>query len=171
MKRLTPSIFCVFHRAGSPVTGLQAHPETFQSKPVTLIVPWPAGGRVKRHHHAHDRRVDVQIAWPARRCREQAGRRRSDRSTRDRRAASPTAIRSAYRRNRFLPAAIHTPTRSRSTISSSSAGSASTPRRSTANASTGWTSLSDFVTAAKAKPGSIRNGNDQPGGTSFSALR
>jgi tripartite-type tricarboxylate transporter receptor subunit TctC len=37
----------------------------------------------------------------------------------------------------------------------------------TANAKTGWTTLADFVAAAKAKPGSIRNGNDQPGGTSY----
>lgn len=37
----------------------------------------------------------------------------------------------------------------------------------TTNAKTGWTTLADLVKAAKEKPGTIRNGNDQPGGTSF----
>lgn len=37
----------------------------------------------------------------------------------------------------------------------------------TVNAKTGWSTLADFVKAAKEKPGTIRNGNDQPGGTSF----
>jgi tripartite-type tricarboxylate transporter receptor subunit TctC len=37
----------------------------------------------------------------------------------------------------------------------------------TANARTGWKTLAEFIAAAKEKPGAIRNGNDQPGGTSF----
>jgi tripartite-type tricarboxylate transporter receptor subunit TctC len=40
----------------------------------------------------------------------------------------------------------------------------------TTNASTGWKTLADFIAAAKAKPGTIRNGNDQPGGTSFLSI-
>src|SRR5690606_27474068 len=39
-----------------------------------------------------------------------------------------------------------------------------------ANASTGWETLDDFVAAAKAEPGKIRNGNDQPGGSSYLAI-
>lgn len=37
----------------------------------------------------------------------------------------------------------------------------------TTNTKTGWKTLAEFIKAAKDKPGSIRNGNDQPGGTSF----
>lgn len=37
----------------------------------------------------------------------------------------------------------------------------------TTSAKTGWKTIDDVVKAAKEKPGSIRNGNDQPGGTSF----
>lgn len=37
----------------------------------------------------------------------------------------------------------------------------------TTSAKTGWKTLDEVVKAAKDKPGSIRNGNDQPGGTSF----
>jgi len=37
----------------------------------------------------------------------------------------------------------------------------------TAHPSTGFTSVADFVEAAKAEPGGIINGNDQPGGSSY----
>src|SRR5262245_24532820 len=37
----------------------------------------------------------------------------------------------------------------------------------TTSAKTGWKSLDDVIKAAKDKPGTIRNGNDQPGGTSY----
>jgi tripartite-type tricarboxylate transporter receptor subunit TctC len=40
----------------------------------------------------------------------------------------------------------------------------------TTNVSTGWKTLADFTAAAKAKPKSIRNGNDQPGGSSYLAI-
>ena len=36
-----------------------------------------------------------------------------------------------------------------------------------ANAKTGFKSVADFVAAAKANPGKFKNGNDQPGGSSF----
>lgn len=44
------------------------------------------------------------------------------------------------------------------------------PAALSARASTGFKSVSDFVRAAKAKPGSIKNGNDQPGGSSYVAI-
>ncbi len=40
----------------------------------------------------------------------------------------------------------------------------------TANPSTGFKSVSDFVDAAKAEPGSVTNGNDQPGGSSYISI-
>jgi tripartite-type tricarboxylate transporter receptor subunit TctC len=40
----------------------------------------------------------------------------------------------------------------------------------TVGVSTGWKTLAEFVAAAKAKPGSIRNSNDQPGGGSYLAV-
>ena len=40
----------------------------------------------------------------------------------------------------------------------------------TVDSKTGWKTLSEFVAAAKAKPGTIRNSNDQPGGSSFLAV-
>jgi tripartite-type tricarboxylate transporter receptor subunit TctC len=44
------------------------------------------------------------------------------------------------------------------------------PAALSARADTGFTSVADFVKAAKAKPGSIKNGNDQPGGSSYVAI-
>ena len=44
------------------------------------------------------------------------------------------------------------------------------PAALSARASTGFKSVADFVRAAKAKPGSIKNGNDQPGGSSYVAI-
>lgn len=44
------------------------------------------------------------------------------------------------------------------------------PAALSARASTGFKSVADFVNAAKAKPGSIKNGNDQPGGSSYVAI-
>jgi tripartite-type tricarboxylate transporter receptor subunit TctC len=44
------------------------------------------------------------------------------------------------------------------------------PAALSANIDTGWQSLEDFIAAAKAAPGSIRNGNDQPGGSSYLAI-
>ena len=44
------------------------------------------------------------------------------------------------------------------------------PAALSARADTGFKSVADFVKAAKAKPGSIKNGNDQPGGSSYVAI-
>lgn len=44
------------------------------------------------------------------------------------------------------------------------------PAALSARADTGFKSVKDFVRAAKAKPGSIKNGNDQPGGSSYVAI-
>jgi tripartite-type tricarboxylate transporter receptor subunit TctC len=44
------------------------------------------------------------------------------------------------------------------------------PAALSARADTGFKSVADFVRAAKAKPGSIKNGNDQPGGSSYVAI-
>ncbi len=46
----------------------------------------------------------------------------------------------------------------------------SDPAALSARADTGFKSVADFVKAAKAKPGSIKNGNDQPGGSSYVAI-
>jgi tripartite-type tricarboxylate transporter receptor subunit TctC len=40
----------------------------------------------------------------------------------------------------------------------------------TAHSKTGWRTLDEFVAAAKANPGTIRNSNDQPGGSSYLAV-
>lgn len=44
------------------------------------------------------------------------------------------------------------------------------PAALSAGAGTGWKTLSDFVNAAKQAPGKYRNGNDQPGGSSYLAI-
>lgn len=44
------------------------------------------------------------------------------------------------------------------------------PAALSARADTGFKTVADFVKAAKAKPGSIKNGNDQPGGSSYVAI-
>jgi tripartite-type tricarboxylate transporter receptor subunit TctC len=44
------------------------------------------------------------------------------------------------------------------------------PAALSAGAATGWKTLADFVKAAKAAPGKFRNGNDQPGGSSYLAI-
>lgn len=46
----------------------------------------------------------------------------------------------------------------------------SEPLALSARADTGYKSVADFVKAAKANPGKIRNGNDAPGGVSFIAI-
>ncbi len=44
------------------------------------------------------------------------------------------------------------------------------PAALSARADTGFKTVADFVKAAKARPGSIKNGNDQPGGSSYVAI-
>ncbi len=44
------------------------------------------------------------------------------------------------------------------------------PAALSARADTGFKSVADFVKAANGKPGSIKNGNDQPGGSSYVAI-
>ncbi len=44
------------------------------------------------------------------------------------------------------------------------------PAALSARADTGFKTVADFVKAAKSKPGSIKNGNDQPGGSSYVAI-
>ena len=79
-----------------------AEAQDYPVKPVTLIVPWPAGG-LDRHRHARDRRGGRQASRPADHRRQQGRRRRAPSARRRwRRRQSPTATPSRRCRSRSI---------------------------------------------------------------------
>jgi tripartite-type tricarboxylate transporter receptor subunit TctC len=163
MKRLGYSFALVCAALLLASTGAQAQP--FPSKPVTLIVPWPAGGGSDT--------IMRMIAEPMAKALGQpvvvvnkpgAGGQIGLRETAD---ATPDGYTISFVATGFFAQQYNTANAVAIDDFTFFGWVGVDASALTANASTGWKSLAEFVAAAKAKPGTIRNGNDQPGGTSF----
>ena len=150
---------------GAPSTFAVAQTETFPSKPVTLVVPWPAGGgsdtlmRLLAPYASKALgQAIVVVNKPG--AGGQTGLREVATST-------PDGYTVSFIATGFLSQQYNNPNANTIDDFAYVAFVGTDASALTANASTGWKKVDDFVKAAKASPGKIRNGNDQPGGTSF----
>jgi len=162
MKRLIHLLFafCVALTFAAP-----AQAQTFPSKPVSLIVPWPPGGGSDILMRLIAESMSKTLGQPVVVVNKPgAG---GQIGLREAAEAAPDGYTISHIATGFFAQQYNTAnavTVDDFTFITWVGVDASAL---TVNAKTGWNSLSDFVAAAKAKPGSIRNGNDQPGGTSY----
>jgi tripartite-type tricarboxylate transporter receptor subunit TctC len=139
--------------------------EDFPSKPITLIVPWPAGGGSDTIMRIIAEPFSKALGQPVVVVNKPgAGGQIGLRETAE---AQPDGYTISFIATGFLAQQYNTPNATAIDDFTFLGWVGTDASALTANASTGWKTLSDFITAAKAKPGTIRNGNDQPGGTSF----
>jgi len=155
--------------AVAPLALIAAHSmaaaQTFPSKPITLIVPWPPGGgsdtvmrlMAEPMGKAIGQTV-VVVNKPG------AGGQIGLRETRD---AAPDGYTISFIATGFIPQQYNLENANVIADYTFLGWVGVDASALTTNAKTGWKTLGDVVKAAKEKPGSIRNGNDQPGGTSF----
>lgn len=164
MKRLTGILIAVAF-VMFPLAAVNAQTETFPSKPVTLIVPWPAGGGSDTIMRMIAEPMSKALGQPVVVVNKAgAGGQIGLRETAD---ASPDGYTISFIATGFFSQQYNTANAVAIEDFTFFGWVGIDASALTANATTGWKSLSDFVEAAKAKPGTIRNGNDQPGGTSF----
>jgi tripartite-type tricarboxylate transporter receptor subunit TctC len=164
MKRL---IGCLLAGAFAllPMSTGVVHADTFPSKPVTLIVPWPAGGGSDTIMRMIAEPMSKTLGQPVVVVNKPgAGGQIGLRETAD---AAPDGYTISFIATGFFAQQYHAANAVGIEDFTIVAWVGVDALALTANASTGWKTLADFIAAAKAKPGSIRNGNDQPGGTSY----
>lgn len=145
-----------------------AQADSFPSKPITLIVPWPAGGGSDTVMRLMAEPMGKAIGQPIVVVNKpgaggQIGLRETAQS-------APDGYTISFIATGFLAQQYNTPNALAIDDLHFFAWVGTDASALTTNASTGWKTLADFVAAAKAKPGAVRNGNDQPGGTSFLAV-
>lgn len=139
--------------------------ETFPSKPVTLIVPWPAGGGSDTIMRMIAEPMSKSLGQPVVVVnRPGAGGQIGLRETAD---ATPDGYTISFIATGFFSQQYNTANAVSLDDFTFFGWVGVDASAITANAKTGWKTLAEFVAAAKEKPGSVRNGNDQPGGTSF----
>ena len=142
-----------------------AQGEAFPSKPITLIVPWPAGGGSDTVMRMLSEPMAKAIGQPIVVVNKPgAGGQIGLRETAE---AQPDGYTISFIATGFISQQYNTPNALSIDDLHFVAWVGTDASALTANAKTGWKNLSEFIADAKAKPGSIRNGNDQPGGTSF----
>lgn len=147
------------------ITSLHAHADTFPSQPVTLIVPWPAGGGSDTIMRTIAEPMSKSLGQPVIVVNKPgAGGQIGLRETAD---ATPDGYTISFVATGFFSQQYNTANAVTIDDLTFFGWVGVDASAITANAKTGWKTLADFVAAAKGKPGSIRNGNDQPGGTSF----
>lgn len=139
--------------------------DSFPSKPITLIVPWSAGGGsdtsmrlVADAAKAHLGQPVVVVNRPG------AG---GAEGTRAIASAEPDGYTIGMVGSGVIARHYGNPNANDYNDLQPIVFFGSDPGALSANPSTGFKSVDDFVKAAKAKPGDITNGNDQPGGSSY----
>jgi tripartite-type tricarboxylate transporter receptor subunit TctC len=159
--RITAAVVCAL----LALTNLGANAQTFPSKPVTLIVPWPAGGGSDAIMRMLAEPMSKSLGQPVVVVNKPgAGGQIGLRETAD---APPDGYTISFIATGFFAQQYNTANAVAIDDFTFFGWVGVDASAMTTNVSTGWKSLSDFIAAAKAKPGSVRNGNDQPGGTSF----
>jgi tripartite-type tricarboxylate transporter receptor subunit TctC len=142
-----------------------AQGDAFPNKPITLIVPWPAGGGSDTIMRLMAEPMSKAIGQPVVVVNKPgAGGQIGLRETAE---AQPDGYTISFIATGFISQQYNTPNALSIDDFTYLAWVGTDAAALTANANTGWKTLGEFVQAAKAKPGTIRNGNDQPGGTSF----
>jgi tripartite-type tricarboxylate transporter receptor subunit TctC len=142
-----------------------AQGDAFPSKPITLIVPWPAGGGSDTIMRMMAEPMSKAIGQPVVVVNKPgAGGQIGLRETAE---AQPDGYTISFIATGFISQQYNTPNALSIGDFTYLAWVGTDAAALTSNASAGWKTLGEFVQAAKAKPGTIRNGNDQPGGTSF----
>lgn len=150
---------------GAPSTFAVAQTETFPSKPVTLVVPWPAGGGSDTLMRLLAPYASKALGQPIVVVNKPgAG---GQTGLREVATSTPDGYTVSFIATGFLSQQYNNPNANTIDDFAYVAFVGTDASALTANASTGWKKVDDFVKAAKASPGTIKNGNDQPGGTSF----
>lgn len=153
---------------GAPIPAAFGQADAFPSRPVTLVVPWPAGGGsdilMRLLADASTKSLGqpiVVVNKPG--AGGQTGLREVAGSPADGYTISMIAT-------GFLAQQYANPNANVIDDYTIIAYVGTDAAALTASASSGWKTLADFVSAAKAKPKTLRNGNDQPGGSSYLAV-
>ena len=149
----------------SPFAVVPAQAQAYPSKPISLIVPWPAGGGSDTLMRFLAESMTKQLGQPVVVVNKPgAGGQIGLRETAE---AAPDGYTISHIATGFFAQQYNTANAVSIDDLKFVAWVGVDASALTVNAKTGWKTLADFVAAAKAKPGSIRNGNDQPGGTSY----
>lgn len=139
--------------------------EKFPSKEITVVVPWPPGGgsdvSMRMVAEAATRTFGVSIVVVNK---AGAG---GALGTRDFAAAPPDGYTLGMNGMGVLARQYLVPNATLIKDLQPVAFFGADPGALVARADTGWKTVGDFVQAAKANPGKIKNGNDDPGGSSY----
>jgi tripartite-type tricarboxylate transporter receptor subunit TctC len=142
-----------------------ANAQAFPSKPITIVVPWSAGGGSDRSMRlvaaSLTKRVGVSVVVVNK---PGAG---GALGTRAIASAKPDGYTIGVVGSGIVARQYTNPTANKISDVSPLVFFGADPGALTARADTGFKNVADFVKAAKASPGKIKNGNDQPGGSSY----
>ncbi len=143
----------------------QAKAETFPSKPITVIVAWSAGGGSDRSMRlmaaSLSKRIGVNVIVVNK---PGAG---GALGTRAMAEAKPDGYTIGMVGSGVVARQYTNPTANKISDLSPLVFFGADPGALSARVDTGFKNVADFVKAAKAAPGKIKNGNDQPGGASY----
>jgi len=142
--------------------------QDFPSKPVTLIVPWPPGGGSDTIMRMLQEPMVKVLGQPVVAVNKPgAGGQIGLRETAE---AAPDGHTISFIATGFISQQYNAQNANVIDDYTFLAWIGSDADALTVSTATGWTTLAEFVAAAKARPGTIRNANDQPGGGSFLAI-
>lgn len=165
LRRRLRSCAMTIAAAGLAVSGALA--QGFPSQPITLIVPWPPGGgsdiAMRLVSDAATRRMGVPIVVVNR---PGAG---GTIGLKEMASAKPDGYTIAMVATGAVFAQYNNPNANALSDFEPIAFFGDDPVVLSVSGKTGIKTLSDYVAAAKANPGKLRNGNDQPGGSSHVA--
>ncbi|MGX1101041.1 Bug family tripartite tricarboxylate transporter substrate binding protein [Amorphus sp. MBR-141] len=139
--------------------------DSFPSKPITLIVPWSAGGGSDTSMRLVAEAAEKTLGQPVVVVNKPgAG---GAEGTRAIEQAEPDGYTIGMVGSGVIARHYGNPNATDFHDLTPIAFFGADPGALTANPSTGFKTVEDFVKAAKEKPGSVTNGNDQPGGASY----
>jgi len=139
--------------------------QKFPTKPITLIVPWSAGGGSDRSMRLVAEAATRVMGNPVVVVNKPgAG---GALGTREIASAAPDGYTIGMVASGVIARQYNNPNANEIKDLHPIAFFGADPGALEARADTGFKTVADFVKAAKAKPGSIKNGNDQPGGSSY----
>lgn len=150
------------------LAGPAAAQEKFPTKPIQLIVAWPAGGGSDRILRLIADSLSKAMGSPAVVVNKPgAG---GATGTREIATAKPDGYTIGMESIGFIARQYTNPNANEMKDLQPLAYIGADVGALSARAQTGFKTVADFVKAAKEKPGSIKNGNDQPGGSSYVAI-
>ena len=149
------------------IAPLAAHAQAFPSQPIQLIVPWPAGGgsdtAMRMTADAATKRMGVPVVIVNK---PGAG---GTVGIREAMSSKPDGYTLAMIATGAVFAQYNNPNANALDDMQPIVFFGDDPSAITVNPKTGFKTLADLVAHAKGNPGKLRNGNDQPGGSSHVA--